>query len=77
MVLAAHSDAGFHNESRGRRRSGAHVFLVEDEPVPIRNGPILTIALIINFVMSSSSEAELGAIFITEKELAPMRQTMI
>ena len=27
MVLCAHSDAGFHNESKGRSRSGAHIFL--------------------------------------------------
>ena len=26
MILAAHSDAGFHNESKGRSRSGAHFF---------------------------------------------------
>ena len=34
MILAAHSDAGFHNESKGRSRSGAHIFLSEDEPIP-------------------------------------------
>ena len=26
MVLCAHSDAGFHNESKGRSRAGAHIF---------------------------------------------------
>ena len=67
MVIAAHSDAGFHNESKGRTRAGAHVFLTDDEPIPICNGPILTIAQVINFVMSSAAEAELGAIFITAK----------
>ena len=26
MILAANSDAGFHNESKGRSRAGAHIF---------------------------------------------------
>ena len=43
MVLSAHSDAGFNNESKGRSRAGAHIFLSEDDPEPIWNGPILTI----------------------------------
>ena len=28
MVLAAHSDAGFNNESKGRSRAVAHIFFV-------------------------------------------------
>ena len=31
MVLCAHSDAGFHNESKGRRRYGAHIYLSEND----------------------------------------------
>ena len=27
MILAAYSDAGFHNESKGRSCAGAHIFL--------------------------------------------------
>ena len=34
MVLFAHSDAGFHNESKGRSRSGAHIFLSENGAMP-------------------------------------------
>ena len=34
MVLAAHANAGFHNESKGRSPTGAHIFLAEDEPFP-------------------------------------------
>ena len=65
MVLCAHSDAGFHNESKGCSRSGAHIFLSENDTMPRWNGPVLTLAKIIKFVMSSASEAELGAMFIT------------
>ena len=34
VVLCAHSDAGFHNESRGRSRSGTHIFLSENDAMP-------------------------------------------
>ena len=65
MVLCAHSDAGFHNESKGRSRAGAHIFLSENDDMPQWNGPMLTLAKIITFVMSSASEAELGAMFVS------------
>ena len=44
--------------------------------MPRWNGPVLTLAKIIKFVMSSASEAELGAMFITAQEMAAMRQTL-
>ena len=75
MVLCAHSDAGFHNEIKGQSRAGAHTFLSENYAMPRWNGHVLTLAKIIKFVMSSASEAELGAIFITTQELVAMRQT--
>ena len=34
MVLCAHSDAGFHNEIKGRSRAGAHVFLSKNDAMP-------------------------------------------
>ena len=64
MVLAVHSDSSFRNESKGWSQAGAHVFMAEDEPIPIWNGPILTISQVIKFFMSSAAEAEIGAIFI-------------
>ena len=77
MILAAHSDASFLNESKSRSRAGAHIFLTEDEPIPRFNGAILTIAQIIKFVMASAAEAELAALFITAREMVPLRQTLI
>ena len=38
---------------------------------------ILTISQVIKFVMSSVAKAELGALFITAKELFPMPQNLI
>ena len=34
MVLCAISDAGFHNESKGRSRAGAHIFYLKTIPCP-------------------------------------------
>ena len=76
MVLCAHSDAEFHNESKGRSRAGAHIFLSENDAMPRWNGPVLTLAKIIKFVTSSASKAELGAMFITAQEMIAMRQTL-
>ncbi len=77
MVLAAHSDAGFNNVTKSRSRAGAHIFLSEDEPIPRWNGAVLAIAQIIKHVMSSAAEAESGALFITAKEMIPLRNALI
>ena len=77
MILSAHSDAGFHNESKRRSLSGAHIFLSEDNRIPRWNGPILSIAQVIKFVMTSATEAELAALYITAQKLVPTRQTLI
>ena len=52
IVPAAHSDYVFHNESKGQIRVGSHVFLAEDEKIPICNVPILTISQVIKIFMS-------------------------
>ena len=77
MILAAHFDAGFRNESKRHSRAEAHIFLSEDDPIPRWNGPILSIAQVIKFVMTSAAEAELAALYITAQKLVPMRQTLI
>ena len=76
MVLAAHSDAGFLNESKARSRVDGLIFLSEDDPIPRFNGPILGIAQIIKFVVTSAAEAELAGLYINAKELIPLRHTL-
>ena len=44
MFLCAHSDSGLHNDSKGRSRSRAHIFLSENDAMPRWNGPVLTLA---------------------------------
>jgi hypothetical protein len=77
MVLAIHSDAGYLNESKARSRAGGHFFLSSDVQNPQNNGAILTVAQIIDAVMSSAAEAELGALFINAKEAVHIRRILI
>ena len=44
--------------------------------MPRWSGPVLNLSQIIKFVISSASEAELGAIFITAQEMVAMRNTL-
>ena len=63
MVLTADSDAGFNNERKARIRAGTRIFLYENEPIPRWNGPLLTTAKIMKYVMTLVEEAEMGAFF--------------
>ena len=76
MVLCSYSDAGFHNESKGRSRSGAQIFLSENNTMPLWNGSVLTLSKVIKLVMSSDSKAKLGALFITDQEMVATRQRL-
>ena len=67
MILAAHADAVFLNESSARSRAGTHIFLSENYPKPKINGPVLTISQIIKKVMASAAEAEMAALYIMKK----------
>ena len=77
MVLAGHSDAAYLNVSKARSRSGAHIMLYEDTNVPTSNGPVLNVAQIIKFVMSSAAKAEIAGLFICAKAMVPLRNTLI
>ena len=67
MVLAVHSDAGYHSKPKARSRAGGHFFLSTNADIPPNNGAILNIAKIIKAVMSSAAESELGGLFINAK----------
>jgi hypothetical protein len=77
MILCAHANAGFHNESKGHSKAGAHIFVFKNNPLPKHNGLVLSILQIMNFFMSSAAKAELGALYTTAKEMAPLRLTLI
>jgi hypothetical protein len=79
MILCAHADAVFLNETNSYSRVGAHIYLSEDDLFPQFNGAItiISIARIIKFVMALAAESELAALFITAQEMIPHRQTLI
>ncbi len=77
MILCAHSNAGFLNETNSDSQARAHIFLSENDPFPRFNGAVLSIAQIITFVMASAAESKLAALFITAGEMIPHRQTLI
>ena len=77
MILAAHADVGFLKESKVRSRSGVHIFLSGNYSKPKLNGPVSTIAHIIKTVMTSAAEAEMAALYITAKNMIPLRNTLI
>eukprot|EP00804_Cyclotella_cryptica_P000684 CCRYP_014695-RE/>CCRYP_014695-RE protein AED:0.41 eAED:0.41 QI:0/-1/0/1/-1/1/1/0/259 len=77
MVLAAHSDASYLTETNARSRAGGHFFLSGNEHYPTNNGAILTIVQIIKAVMSSATEAELGALYINTHEIIPLCHLLI
>ena len=73
MVLAAHGDASYLSEPKARNRAGSHFFLSSDSAVPPNNGAVLNIAHLIKNVMSSATEAELAALYITARETVYIR----
>jgi hypothetical protein len=72
-ILAAHSDASFLTEPNARSRAGAHIFLTEDNPIPHQNRPVLMLSQVIKYVMASTAEAELAALYNTAREMVPLR----
>ncbi len=77
MILCAHADTGFHNESKDRSQAGAHIIVSKNNPIPKHNDPVLLIFQIMKFVMSSAAKAKLGALYTTAKEMATLHQTLI
>ena len=67
MILDGHSDAGFNNKTKVRSRSGAHIFFSEHESITSLIGPVLTIAQIMKYVVSSEADSETTALFLMEK----------
>ena len=73
MKLAVHSDASYLSEPQARSRAGGHFFLSNEATIPANNGAVLNIAHIIKHVMSSATEAELAALYITAREAVYIR----
>ena len=85
MVLWDHSDASYLSEPKARSRVGGHLFLSEhpdnipQTPTsqPPLNGPIHTVCHILNNIMASAAESEVGALFVNAQDIVPIRTTLI
>ena len=84
MYLHVHSDASYLSETKARSRAGGYHFLsskpadpsAKPDPnaiPPPLNGPIHVLSSIMKVVLSSATEAELGALFFNGKEAATIR----
>ena len=77
MILSDHSDAAYFNVSHSHIWAGDHIILSKDVPIPSINAPILTIAQIVKFVISSATKAELTGLLIYSKDMVPLRQSLV
>ena len=77
MVLSGHSDVSYLSKSKARSCAGIDFFLSNNSSDPPNNGAVLTVAQIIKTVMSSTAEAELGALYINIREAIPVRHALI
>jgi hypothetical protein len=76
MILAIHSEAFYLSKAEACSRVGGHFFCSSNTKDPPNNGAILNISKILNAVMSSAAEGELGALYINARKAIPMRQLL-
>jgi hypothetical protein len=74
MVAAICSNASYLSKHKSCSRVGGHMFMTRKDKIPFNNGTIFNILQIIQAVMSSAAEAELGALFINAKTAILMCQ---
>ena len=84
MILWTASDASYLSEANARSRAGALFFLgpkpnppgEAPKKQPPSNGVVYALAKIINTVMSSSMESEVGAVFMATREAVPIQTAL-
>ena len=75
MILSCDSDAAYLVATKSRSRAGGYHYLGNKDGKQF-NGPVYVLAKIINAVMASAAEAEVGALYMNAQELSPMRTTL-
>ena len=79
MVLNIHSDASFLSEANAYSRACRHFFMgwKADPTKPIKlNGAYFTLCAILRFVVASTAEAKLGALYLNCKQATIFRLTL-
>jgi hypothetical protein len=80
MVLHIHFDASYLIVSEAHSHASGHFFLSSHDPQkqpPQNNGLILNLAHILNNVMASPAEAEVGGLYVNAQEGAVLCHTLI
>ena len=76
MILAIHTDASYLSKHNTRSRAAGHFYLTNNKDKDFNNGAIHTLSSIIKHVMSSTSEAELAALYYSCKQAIPIQRTL-
>jgi hypothetical protein len=76
MILAVHSNASYLNKRKLQSRAGGHFYLSNNVPYSPNNGAILNIAKVIDIVVSSAAEAELGALLMNIREAVYLQRIL-
>jgi hypothetical protein len=78
MILHIHSDASYLSESEAKSRAGGFFYMgnTAKNDKKLTKGAILIVSKVLQYVMSSAAEAEIGAVFINAKEVAVLRATL-
>jgi hypothetical protein len=64
MILMVQSGTSYLNKQKACSRAGSHHYMLEKRCFPPNNGAMPKVAEIINAVMSSTAQSELGALYI-------------
>ncbi len=83
MILHIHSDASYLSEAEARSRAGGFFYLSNEfnpsdksAPMPKLNGAIHIVSTILQNVMASATEAEVGALFHNAQDACMLRNTL-
>jgi hypothetical protein len=76
MKLYGHSDASYISEPNTRSRAGAYLYLGKCNPGEIPNAAINYFSVIISTVVTSATEVEYAALFMTGQAALSIRNTL-
>jgi hypothetical protein len=76
MILAVHTDTSYLSKIGGKSQAARHFYLTNQNNKNFNNGAVLTLSSIFKHVMSSTSKAELLALYYGCKMAAPLCTTL-
>jgi hypothetical protein len=77
MILKVHSDASYNSEPKARSQAGGHFYMGNrDANDDTTQGTVLATTSIMNAVLASASEAEIGALFENTRKATILRTTL-